>query len=158
MTSIPSYIPIPSSARLIDSPTGTPTPKAPAVPISNFPPTSQNTASTSSRKFSVPTATSISTNVSDLLLSSLLPTNLPKLSQATARNDGPGRPRELSTQREQLSLPLVSNNFRRFVTKVGPLFWVQDRIEEILFWRKPIWTWAWIMTWTLTCASRGLQS
>jgi hypothetical protein len=30
----------------------------------------------------------------------------------------------------------MSNNFRRFVAKVGPVFWVQDRVEEILLWRK----------------------
>ncbi|WVR04549.1 hypothetical protein IAU60_001556 [Kwoniella sp. DSM 27419] len=98
---------------------------------------------------------SLSTNVSDLLLSSLLPPNLPKLPTAPAqigkKVGGASAPRELSTQREGLSLPLVSNNFRRFVTRVGPVFWLQDRMEEVLFWRKPIWTMAWMMTWTFVC-------
>ncbi|WVQ97954.1 hypothetical protein IAU59_005074 [Kwoniella sp. CBS 9459] len=99
---------------------------------------------------------SLSTNVSDLLLSSLLPPNLPKLPSSASTSGygdkkGHGVPRELSSQREGLSLPLVSNNFRRFVTRVGPIFWLQDRIEEILFWRKPLWTWAWMMTWTFIC-------
>lgn len=35
--------------------------------------------------------------------------------------------------------------------QVGPVFWVQDRVEEVLYWRKPKWTWAWIMIWTFIC-------
>jgi hypothetical protein len=46
---------------------------------------------------------------------------------------------------------VMSNNFRRFVTKVGPVFWMQDRVEEVLFWRKPVWTWGWIMVWGCIC-------
>ncbi|KAK1926478.1 integral peroxisomal membrane peroxin-domain-containing protein [Papiliotrema laurentii] len=114
-------------------------------PTASFPPAPA--AAPPSRKFSVPTTASLSTNVSDMLLSSLLPPNLPKIPQ-TNKAGGPGRPRELSTQREALSLPLVSNNFRRFVTKVGPVFWLQDRVEEVLFWRKPKWTWAYLIVWT----------
>lgn len=64
----------------------------------------------------MPSTTSLSTNVSDLVLSSLLPANLPKLPSA---NHPPGRARELTSQREGLGLNVMSNNFRRFVTKVG---------------------------------------
>ncbi|CAK9785624.1 unnamed protein product [Cutaneotrichosporon oleaginosum] len=95
----------------------------------------------------IPTTTSLSTNVSDLVLSSLLPANLPKLPS----NHPPGRARELTSQREGLGLNVMSNNFRRFVTKVGPIFWLQDRVEEVLFWQKPSWTWAWLLTWTFIC-------
>jgi hypothetical protein len=62
----------------------------------------------------IPSTTSLSTNVSDLVLSSLLPANLPKLPS----NHPPGRARELTSQREGLGLNVMSNNFRRFVTKV----------------------------------------
>lgn len=55
-----------------------------------------------------------------MLLSSLLPPNLPKIQQSS-KQSVPGKVRELSSQREPLSVPLVSNNFRRFVTKVGRL-------------------------------------
>ncbi|WRT64878.1 uncharacterized protein IL334_001814 [Kwoniella shivajii] len=119
--------------------------------IPTFPPVS---AAAPPPKKSSTISMSLSTNVSDLLLSSLLPPNLPKLPSSipsSGGRKGVGAPRELSTQKEGLSLPLVSNNFRRFVTRVGPVFWLQDRIEEILFWRKPIWTWAWMMTWTFIC-------
>ncbi|RSH83841.1 hypothetical protein EHS25_005456 [Saitozyma podzolica] len=151
MSAIPSYVSVPPSAHPIDPPAGgTTSQRLPSRPAAAFPPTNTS-AGPSSRKFSVPSATGISTNVSDLLLSSLLPPNLPKLPAAGPRGpggSGPGKPRELSTQRETLSLPVLSNNFRRFVTRVGPLFWVQDRVEEVLFWRKPMWTWAWLIAWT----------
>ncbi|EIW68836.1 hypothetical protein M231_03663 [Tremella mesenterica] len=148
---IPSYITVPSSATLI----------IPSSPVSSsftatrkvivpsrrpsFPPSTAPPPPTS-KKFSVPTG-SISANVSDLVLSSLLPPNLPKLPPTSSKSE-PGRVKELSSQRESLSVPLLSYNFRRFVTRVGPLFWLQDRVEEVLFWRKPIWTWGWLMLWT----------
>ncbi|WWD07804.1 hypothetical protein V865_005908 [Kwoniella europaea PYCC6329] len=126
--------------------------------IPTFPPNSASGPSTNPpKKSGTISMSSLPTNVSDLLLSSLLPPNLPKLPPSTSaggstkKGIGLGVPRELSTQRESLSLPLVSNNFRRFMTRVGPIFWLQDRIEEILFWRKPIWTWAWMMTWSFIC-------
>jgi hypothetical protein len=117
MTTLPSYIQLPSAAIPIPAPSvTTPAPKPPVV--QSFPPSSSTASTTTPRKL-LPTS-SISTNVSDLLLGSLLPANLPKLAQgAKAAGGGPGKPRELSTQREVLSLPLMSNNFRRFVTKVG---------------------------------------
>lgn len=121
-STIPSYISLPQSAIRIPAPSIT-TSTSPQRPISlartsipSFPLTS--IPPTIIRKFSVPTASSVSSNVSDLLLGSLLPPNLPKLPNAAGRGGGSGRPRELSTQSEALSLPLVSNNFRRFVTKV----------------------------------------
>ncbi|ORY27745.1 integral peroxisomal membrane peroxin-domain-containing protein [Naematelia encephala] len=155
-SSLPSYIPIPSSAIPIPSPSAPSTVKTRARQPS-FPPSSAQSSAPAptSRKFTVPTTASISTNVSDLLLSSLLPPNLPKLPANAAQKGGTGsalgRVRDLSTQRETLSLPLVSNNFRRFITKVGPVFWLQDRVEEVLFWRKPRWTIAWMLLWTFTC-------
>nr|XP_018265564.1 uncharacterized protein I303_01934 [Kwoniella dejecticola CBS 10117]OBR87722.1 hypothetical protein I303_01934 [Kwoniella dejecticola CBS 10117] len=136
--------------------------KKESTALPNFPPTSSssNNASTVNPKKAgggITKSMSLSTNVSDLLLSTLLPANLPKLPpsaigpSSAKKGAGINMPRELSTQREGLSLPLVSNNFRRFMTRVGPIFWLQDRIEEVLFWRKPIWTWAWMMLWTFIC-------
>jgi hypothetical protein len=31
------------------------------------------------------------------------------------------------------------------------VFWIQDRVEEILFWHKPMWTWAFMATWAFIC-------
>jgi len=38
--------------------------------------------------------------------------------------------------RDPLSVPTTTVNFRRFISRVGPVFWLQDRIEEIITWRK----------------------
>ncbi|WWC67825.1 uncharacterized protein I206_101742 [Kwoniella pini CBS 10737] len=149
---------IPSSAIPIPPPNLTSQPKKDSSSIPNFPPISTSSSINPPKKtVGISKSMSLSTNVSDLLLSSLLPPNLPKL-PPSALPPGSFRkgingnlPRELSTQRESLSLPLVSNNFRRFMTRVGPIFWLQDRIEEVLFWRKPLWTWAWMMLWIFIC-------
>lgn len=128
MSTLPSYIQVPSAARPIQPPDRTRSsledrerkvdPPLPAKP--SFPPTASTStqpAAAAGRKYAIPTA-SLPSNVSDLLLSSLLPTNLPKLPTAKVQG-GPGRPRELNTQREGLRLDIMSHNFRRFITKVS---------------------------------------
>lgn len=42
----------------------------------------------------------------------------------------------LSSARAPLSLPIMSANFRRFIGKCQFIFWLQDRAEEVFFWRK----------------------
>ncbi|EKM51769.1 uncharacterized protein PHACADRAFT_262101 [Phanerochaete carnosa HHB-10118-sp] len=59
-----------------------------------------------------------------------LPANAPSAPRATK-----GTPKLLST-RDPLSIPITTANFRRFVAKVGPVFWLQDRLEEIVMWRR----------------------
>ncbi|BEI97419.1 hypothetical protein CcaverHIS631_0210080 [Cutaneotrichosporon cavernicola] len=154
--SVPAYIPIPLAGVPIQPPPDAGMPNGERPPAGGTPLAANATATTSTfppppsappvRKL-IPTTTGLSTNVSDLVLSSLLPANLPKLPSTHP----PGRARELTSQREGLGLNVMSNNFRRFVTKVGPIFWLQDRVEEVLFWQKPTWTWAWILTWTFIC-------
>ncbi|WWD22096.1 hypothetical protein CI109_106585 [Kwoniella shandongensis] len=155
----PSAIPIPPPSSLPSTSTSTSNNAPhPIKSTPSFPPTSGGTATTTT-KGKTPTGLnigmslpSLSTNVSDLLLSSLLPPNLPKTTTSkkvgAGAGGGVGVPRDLTSQREGLSLNLLSNNFRRFVTRVGPVFWLQDRVEEVLFWRKPVWTWAWMLVWT----------
>ncbi|KAF9255769.1 hypothetical protein L218DRAFT_991728 [Marasmius fiardii PR-910] len=53
--------------------------------------------------------------------------------------NNPGRKR---TKRDPLSIPIMSVNFKQFVERVGPVFWLQDRIEEIVTWRRG---------WRMTC-------
>ncbi|KAL0240300.1 hypothetical protein I308_106550 [Cryptococcus tetragattii IND107] len=157
--SVPPYIAssVPPSAILIPSPSAVDISASPtssnAKPHLPFPPSSapRGKPTSSTLGMSLP---SLSSNVSDMLLSSLLPPNLPKLPSGGARGIDGGGPRQLTTQREALSVPLLSNNFRRFVTRVGPVFWLQDRIEEVLYWRKPVWTWAWILTWVFISTAR----
>ncbi|KAH9948855.1 integral peroxisomal membrane peroxin-domain-containing protein [Amylocystis lapponica] len=78
-----------------------------------------------------PTKTAL--NIPQLLLSSTL--HLPANGSSTPRGSGKGSQR-LITTRDPLSIPITTVNFRRFVSKTGPVFWLQDRIEEIIMWRK----------------------
>ncbi|WOO76555.1 Peroxisomal membrane protein PEX28 [Vanrija pseudolonga] len=176
--SVPPYIPVPSAAVLIGVPADLPTAAEGATSSSSpntlaaaagaaggsgtaaasrtrapaFPPAvaaaNAASASAASRKFTVPGAAALSSNVSDMVLSSLLPPNLPRLAQT---HHAPGRARDLTSQKEGLGLNVMSNNFRRFLTKVGPIVWLQDRVEEVLFWQKPLWTWAWMALWAFIC-------
>ena len=58
----------------------------------------------------------------------------------------------LISTRDPLSIPTTTANFRRFVSKVGPIFWLQDRIEEILMWKRG-WkvTAVWMAVYTFLC-------
>lgn len=118
---IPEYIAIPPGAVRINMPAPVKTSERldrPDLTESRAFPPPPTPAVT--RKFAVPSTASLSTNVSDLLLSSLLPPNLPKSSAAHVPS---GRARALTSQREELGLNVMSNNFRRFVTKVDTWPW-----------------------------------
>ncbi|KAI6027327.1 hypothetical protein BKA83DRAFT_4227474 [Pisolithus microcarpus] len=75
---------------------------------------------------------------------------------ATSSRSGQPSQTFLST-RDPLSLPIVTNNFRRFVARVGPVFWLQDRIEEIILWKKG-WkrTVVWLFAYGFICYYPGL--
>ncbi|KAF8514786.1 integral peroxisomal membrane peroxin-domain-containing protein [Gautieria morchelliformis] len=94
-----------------------------SIPIPAVP--GEPTSSPMSTQPSSPTRQTIS----NLLLSSTLHfPNPPPASHC----DGV---RLLST-REPLSLQVTTANFRRFVSRSRPIFWLQDRIEEVFMWRK----------------------
>ena len=68
-----------------------------------------------------------------------------------ATNPHNNDPKLLSTK-DPLSIPITTVNFRRFVAKVGPIFWLQDRIEEIVMWRKGWkYTAVWMCAYTFLC-------
>jgi hypothetical protein len=71
-------------------------------------------------------------NLPALLLSSALPAGAVGNSDPRAA----AGPVALLSARDPLSIPITTVNFRRFVSKVGPVFWLQDRIEEVVMWRK----------------------
>ncbi|KAF8527573.1 integral peroxisomal membrane peroxin-domain-containing protein [Hysterangium stoloniferum] len=64
-----------------------------------------------------------------ILLSSAV--NLSNMPETSPRDGVP-----LMSTRESLSLQATTVNFRRFVSKSGPIFWLQDRIEEVLLWKR----------------------
>ena len=61
---------------------------------------------------------------------------------------------KLLSSRDPLSIPISTANFRRFVAKVGPVFWLQDRVEEIILWRRG-WrvTGSWMALYAFLCTS-----
>ena len=87
-------------------------------------------------------------NFQQALLSSTLqlPSNVPSAPRALK-----GTTKLLST-RDPLSIPITTVNFKRFVAKVGPVFWLQDRVEEIVMWRKGWkYTTVWMCAYTFLC-------
>lgn len=67
---------------------------------------------------------------------------------------GQGGPGTLISTRDPLSIPTTTANFGRFVPKVGPIFWLQDRIEEIVMWKRG-WkvTTVWMAIYAFLCQS-----
>jgi hypothetical protein len=62
----------------------------------------------------------------------------------------------LLSSKDPLSLPIMTNNFKRFVMTIGPVFWLQDRIEEVVLWKKGwMWTMIWMAGYALLCTGRG---
>ncbi|TFK78231.1 hypothetical protein K466DRAFT_668498 [Polyporus arcularius HHB13444] len=90
-------------------------------------------------------------NLTSILLSSALqlPANAP--SAPRMYGSSKGAPRLLST-RDALSMSITTVNFRRFVAKSGPIFWLQDRIEEIVLWKKSQkYTFVWMAAYAFLC-------
>ena len=55
--------------------------------------------------------------------------------------------------RDPLSIPITTVNFRRFVSKSGPVFWLQDRVEEVVMWRRGNrYTAVWMGVYAFLCA------
>ncbi|KZT44598.1 hypothetical protein SISSUDRAFT_1124094 [Sistotremastrum suecicum HHB10207 ss-3] len=85
-------------------------------------------------------------NLTNILLSSAV--HLPTTSPSSPRKTST----QLLTNRDPLSVPITTVNFRRFVARSGVIFWTQDRLEEILFWKRG-WklTAAWLAGYTFLC-------
>ncbi|THH28224.1 hypothetical protein EUX98_g5973 [Antrodiella citrinella] len=128
------YVDIPSSAILLETSepkqirlapkifTPLPNPDlSPSVLLPPPPPLSANPTSPSRP----------SLNLSQMLLSSALPV---PAGTSSPRSKISSAPKLLSTK-DPLSLPITTANFKKFVAKSGPVFWMQDRIEEIITWK-----------------------
>lgn len=101
--------------------------------------------SPSSAQGNTPTRT-VFKNLPGLLLSSTIPI------ATNVFSENPRNVPQLLSTRDPLSVPTTTVNFRRFVSRVGPLFWLQDRIEEIVTWRKG-WkvTVMWMIAYSFLC-------
>ncbi|KAH9002724.1 integral peroxisomal membrane peroxin-domain-containing protein [Lactarius hatsudake] len=120
------YVDIPASATLLPSDLNH---HADIKVQTSFPPTSHAAAPDSQTSPSSAQRT-VFGNLPGLLLASSL---------QISTNHSPENPRNVSqlmSTRDPLSVPTTTVNFRRFISKIGPVFWLQDRIEEIITWRK----------------------
>ncbi|GJJ13383.1 hypothetical protein Clacol_007636 [Clathrus columnatus] len=97
-----------------------------------------NNSQTAQPASTFPSSPSAKNSFTSTLLSSTL--FLPTLPETTTFSKDDHE--KLLSSREPLSLPTTTVNFRRFVTRSGPVFWLQDRIEEIIMWRRG---------WKVTC-------
>lgn len=142
------YVEIPSSATRLDS-TSPSEVIRPAQKIMTSLPSPENTPVLSPSSPNPISPSKPGFNIQQVLLSSALP--ISSNITTTPRAAGKDAPRLLSA-RDALSIPITTVNFRRFVSKSGPLFWLQDRLEEIVMWRKGwIYTSVWIAAYAFIC-------
>ncbi|KAG1763620.1 integral peroxisomal membrane peroxin-domain-containing protein [Suillus occidentalis] len=85
-------------------------------------------------------------SLSTLLLNTSFPASIPTSASPRKSNT------TLLSTRDPLSIPITTVNFRRFVARVGPVFWLQDRVEEVLMWRCGWkYTGVWIVSYAFLC-------
>ncbi|KAJ7504205.1 integral peroxisomal membrane peroxin-domain-containing protein [Mycena galericulata] len=96
------------------------------------------------------TSSKAAVNIIPQLLLSSLPSNTPQQGPLNPR--GKQQSNTLLSSRDPLSVPILTVNFKRFVERVGPIFWLQDRIEEIILWKRG-WkvTGVWIAAYAFFC-------
>ncbi len=139
------YVDIPACAAIVPPETNNrPDTKVHASPPPPSHATDDPVSSSSDQGNSTPTRT-VFKNLPSLLLTSLpIPTN--------PFYENPRNVSQLLSTRDPLSVPTTTANFRRFVSRVGPLFWLQDRIEEIVTWKKG-WkvTVMWMIAYSFLC-------
>ena len=137
------YVDIPSVAHHLSTNDAQPAHPRVQTPTKHTHPSTASTEPTTSS----PGKTMLS-NLPAMLLASTA--GIPTSGSVSAQR-GPGT---LISTRDPLSIPITTTNFRRFVSKAGPIFWLQDRIEEILMWRRG-WkvTTVWMVLYAFLCQS-----
>ena len=127
------YVDIPAAATRLRSSTPTNDLRPASKVVTSLPhPERSNSLASPSTPTQLFSPTKSGFNIQQILLSNTLqiPSNAPTTPRASK-----GTPKLLST-RDPLSIPITTVNFKRFVSKTGPVFWLQDRVEEIVMWRK----------------------
>ncbi|KAJ7625496.1 integral peroxisomal membrane peroxin-domain-containing protein [Roridomyces roridus] len=80
------------------------------------------------------------------LIPQLLLSSLPSTTQGSSNPRASQQSNTLLSSRDPLSVPILTVNFKRFIERVGPVFWLQDRIEEII-----LFTGTWIAAYAFIC-------
>lgn len=138
-----NYVDIPACAAVVPPKTNNrPDANVHTSPLPASPATDDPVPSSSAQGGNTPTRT-VFKNLPGLLLTSI-PIN--------AFSENPRNASQLLSTREPLSVPTTTVNFRRFCSRVGPVFWLQDRIEEIVTWRNG-WkvTVMWMVAYSFLC-------
>ncbi|KAJ7117726.1 integral peroxisomal membrane peroxin-domain-containing protein [Mycena epipterygia] len=147
------YIDVPGSAtRLRPQSSQSPSEirRAPKILTSlpHPPPPIMHRRTDSASSITSPSKTAV--NLLPQLLLSSLPSNTSQ--QATTNPRAKQQSKTLLSSRDPLSVPILTVNFKRFIERVGPIFWLQDRIEEIILWKRG-WkvTGVWIAAYAFFC-------
>lgn len=122
------YVEVPAYATRLQAKRPTPGPLRPEPKIVTSLPQPPPDSPSSSAPLSP--SKLVFSNIPAMLLSSTL--QIPSNPVVDARGGGV----KLMSTKDPLSIPIMTVNFKRFTSKVGPVYWMQDRIEEILTWKK----------------------
>ncbi|KAJ5386468.1 hypothetical protein N7509_009009 [Penicillium cosmopolitanum] len=88
-------------------------------------------------------------SIQDRLFTKLLQQVIPKDDGEDEANAG--NPLATSPKRPGFSLPLMSNNFRRFNARIGVVFLFQNRVERVLSWKTPTHTISFLFAYSFIC-------
>lgn len=130
-----NYIDVPSCATRLQPSHSQANDIRPAPKIrTTFPhPEPDDSSSRSSSPITSPAKNAVFNILPSILLSSSMPPSGPIPNPRKAQRSQPPVP--LLSAKDPLSIQITSVNFKRFVERVGPVFWLQDRVEEIIMWR-----------------------
>ncbi|KZW00425.1 hypothetical protein EXIGLDRAFT_721949 [Exidia glandulosa HHB12029] len=97
-----------------------------------------------------PSASKPAFNLASLLMSASV--HIPAPPAAPRVATGPETAPALLSSGTPLAIQTTTVNFTRFVSRAGPVFWVQDRVEEVVMWRKGnAYTVAWMAGYAFIC-------
>lgn len=139
------HVQIPSYATMLHSQVSS-SPSRHVPKVASTPPKSESVTAITPSIRQQPQSPKSTFNISSAILASGI--TMPNASPPK----NPRKTSNLTSSMVPLSLPTTTANFRRFAAKCGPVFWFQDRVEEVVLWRKG-WkvTTAWMCAYAFIC-------
>ncbi|SPO24493.1 related to PEX29 - peroxisomal integral membrane peroxin [Ustilago trichophora] len=117
-------------------------------PSSTSPKTSRRMSSSSAQSATSPSEMSNSRSSGGLFQQTSMALQAFAIESVLAASAAPPR-LPVAQNKEPLSLPTTTKNFRGFVQKSGPMFWFQDGVEATLMWQDTCWTLMWMAIWAV---------
>ncbi|OKL63321.1 hypothetical protein UA08_01738 [Talaromyces atroroseus] len=90
-------------------------------------------------------------SIQDRLFARLLQQVIPTEEEGEDGDHGADNTDKRSSKRPPFSLPLMTNNFRRFNARIGIAFVFQARMIRLFSWRKPTHTWSFLAIYSFIC-------